>query len=275
MNGHRRFLPFVFPRAATLLFLLSSFLVAMAVAQEQHSARSQGNSPESAEQRPERRSTTQPSKPADDKSFNFGKQSAKESREAAGEDETAEFKRSPSVRFLARITGMSLQHAFILAVFLNFAVVAVLIFWAGKTFLPGMFRNRTAAIQKAMDEAHKASADANRRLTQIEARLARLDFEIGAMRASADKEAEAEEARIRAAAEEDARKIIESAEQEIAAAVKQARRELAVYAADLSIAAAQKAIRVDSGTDQALVRTFADQLSTTNRYGGGSMKDGR
>ena len=137
-----------------------------------------------------------------------------------------------------------------------------------------MFRNRTAAIQKAMHEAHKASADANRRLSQIEARLARLDFEIGAMRASADKEAEAEEARIRAAAEDDARKIIESAEQEIAAAVKQARRELAVYAADLSIAAAQKAIRVDSGTDQALVRTFADQLSTTNRNGGGSKKDG-
>jgi F-type H+-transporting ATPase subunit b len=274
MNRHRRFLPFVFPRAATLLFLLSSFLVAMAVAQEQHSAQSQGSNSQSTQQKAEKKPITQQPQPGDDKSFNFGKQLAKESREAAGEDETAEFKQSPSVRFLARITGMSLQHAFILAVFLNFAVVAVLIFWAGKKFLPGMFRNRTTAIQKAMEEARKASAEANRRLSQIEARLARLDFEIGAMRAAADKEAEAEEARIRAAAEDDARKIIESAEQEIAAAVKQARRELAVYAADLSISAAQKAIRVDSATDQALVRTFAEQLPTANSNGDGSKKDG-
>ena len=53
----------------------------------------------------------------------LGAQLAKETREAAGEDDTAEFKQSASVQFLARITGMSLQHAYWLAVLLNFAVL--------------------------------------------------------------------------------------------------------------------------------------------------------
>ncbi|PYX70547.1 MAG: ATPase [Acidobacteria bacterium] len=188
----------------------------------------------------------------------------KESREPADEDETTEFKQSASVAFLARITGMSLKHTYWLAVVLNFAVVSVAIFWFSKKFLPGMFRDRTAAIQKAIEEARKASADANRRLSEIEARLSKLDVEIGSMRAAAEREAVAEEQRIKAAAEEDTRKIIESAEQEIAAAAKQARRELTAYAADLAVSLAQRQIHVDAATDQVLVRSFADQLSGMN-----------
>ncbi|HYL15109.1 MAG TPA: ATPase, partial [Terriglobales bacterium] len=65
----------------------------------------------------------------------------------------------------------------------------------------------------------------------------------------------------------DARKIIQSAEQEIAAAAKSARRELKAYAADLAVSMAQRQIRVDSDTDQALVRTFADQLGSTDSNG--------
>jgi len=191
-------------------------------------------------------------------------QLAKESREAADEDETTEFKQSASVAFLARITGMSLKQAYWLAVVLNFAVVSIAIFWFSKKFLPGMFRDRTAAIQKAIEEARKASAEANRRLSEIEARLSKLDVEIGSMRAAAEREAVAEEQRIKAAAEEDTRKIIGSAEQEIAAAAKQARRELTAYAADLAVSLAQRQIHVDAATDQVLVRSFADQLSGMN-----------
>ena len=188
----------------------------------------------------------------------------KGSREAADEDETTEFKQSASVAFLARITGMSLKHAYWLAVVLNFAVVSIAIFWFSKKFLPGMFGDRTAAIQKAIEEARKASADANRRLSEIEARLSKLDVEIGSMRAAAEREALAEEQRIKAAAEEDTRKIIESAEQEIAAAAKQARRELTAYAADLAVSLAQRQIHVDAAIDQVLVRSFTDQLSGMN-----------
>jgi F-type H+-transporting ATPase subunit b len=191
-----------------------------------------------------------------------GQQLAHKTREAAGEetDETAEFKQSGSVRLIARLTGLSLLHAYWLSVLLNFVVIAGVIVWAGRKYLPGAFRERTAAIQKAMQEAQKASEEARRRLADIESRLMKLDGEIGMMRNAAEHEAEEEEARIQAAAQEDARKIVQSAEQEIAAAVKAARRALTAYAADLAVGLAQKQIHVDAATDQALVRNFAGQL---------------
>src|SRR2546428_2615366 len=113
-----------------------------------------------------------------------------------------------------------------------------------------------------MDEARKASEEANRRLGDIEGRLSQLGVEIAEMRAAAEKEAAAEEARIKAAAEEDARKIVESAEQEIAAAAKSARRELTAYAADLAVSLAKKQIHVDTNTDRGLLRNFGQQLPT-------------
>jgi F-type H+-transporting ATPase subunit b len=179
----------------------------------------------------------------------------------SGEDETAQFKHSGSVQFLSRITGLSLDGAYWLAVVLNFAIVVVIIAWASKKNLPAMFRNRTASIQKSLEEARKASEDANRRLSEIESRLGHLDDEIHQMRAASEKEALAEEERIKASAAEEARRISESASQEIAAATKAARRELTAYAADLAVTLASKQIHVDTATDQALVRRFAQQIS--------------
>jgi F-type H+-transporting ATPase subunit b len=187
---------------------------------------------------------------------------AKESRQAAAEDDDqAQFKRSASVQMVAKLTGLSLDHAYWLCVVLNFAIVAGAVVYFSKKNLPGMFRNRTASIQKAMQEARQASEDANRRLGEIETRLSRLDSEIAGMRATAEKEAVSEEARIKAAAEEDGRKIVESAEQEIAAAAKLARRDLTNFAANLAVSLAAKQIKVDPATDQALVQGFARELS--------------
>jgi F-type H+-transporting ATPase subunit b len=199
---------------------------------------------------------------------------AKESREAAGEDEQAQFKHSASVQWVAKYTGLSLEHAYWLCVLLNFAVIAGAIFYFSKKNLPGVFRDRTALIQRSMQEARQASQEANRRLAEIEARLSRLDTEIGGMREAAEKEIVSEEARIKAAAEEDARKIVESAEQEIAAAAKTARRELTAYAANLAVSLAAKRIEVDAATDQTLVREFAQQLLPKAPNGGGPKKDG-
>jgi len=206
----------------------------------------------------------------------IGRQLAHETREAAGEeaDETAEFKKSPAVVFIARVTGLSLPNAYLFCVLLNFVVIAGVILWAGRKYLPGMLNARTAAIQKAMQEAQKASEDARRRLAAIESRLMKLDVEIGMMRDAAEKEAAAEEARIQAAAQEDARKLVEAAQQEISSAAKTARRELTAYAADLAVGLAQKQIRVDAATDQALVRNFAGELGASKSSAPGSGKDG-
>lgn len=186
---------------------------------------------------------------------------ARETREVAGEDENAEFKHSPAIRFIARMTGISPEGAYWVCMILNFGVIAGAIGWLSKKHLPAAFRNRTALIQRAMQEARQASQEANLRLAEIESRLSRLDGEIARMRSTAESEAAAEEARIKAAAEEDARRIVESAEQEIAAAAKAARRDLTVYAADLAVNLAKQRARVDAATDQSLVREFAQQLS--------------
>jgi F-type H+-transporting ATPase subunit b len=195
---------------------------------------------------------------------------AHESREAAGQekDEMEEFKHSPSVQLISRLTGLNLQQSYWLSVIINFAVIAAVIIWAARKFLPGIFRDRTAAIQKAMKEAQKASEEARHKLAEIESRLRKLDDEIGAIRDAAQKEGAAEEARIQAAAQEDARKIISSAEQEIVAAAKAARRQLTAHAADLAVGLAKKQIHVDSATDQALVRNFASQLGSAEENPG-------
>jgi F-type H+-transporting ATPase subunit b len=262
MKGNRRFhLP------ARVAGVLAMVLIAGCGLAQQSSPASAGASPS----RTNSGTQTQPSHELK-KSEHGGiaAELARETREAAGEEgDTEQFKSSPAVVFLARITGLNLRHAYWLAVLLNFLVIAAVLVWASRKYLPGLFRDRTASIQRAIEEARRASADANRRLAEIESRLARLGDEIADMKATADKELAAEEARIKAAAEEDARKIVESAQQEIAAAAKAARRDLTSYAADLAVALAKKQIHVDSGTDATLVRSFSERLAGAD----GSGKD--
>jgi F-type H+-transporting ATPase subunit b len=195
----------------------------------------------------------------------FGRQLSHETREAAGEDkdDKAQFKESPAVKFIAKYTGLSTGSAYLFCVILNFAVIAGIIIWVARKYLPAAFSARTAAIQKAMQEAQKASEEARRKLAEIESRLMKLDVEIGTMRDAAEKDAAAEELRIQDTAREDAHKMLESARQEIAAASKAARRDLTAYAADLAVALAQKQIHVDAATDQSLVRSFAGQLGSS------------
>jgi len=182
------------------------------------------------------------------------------SREAAGEDETAEFKHSATVRWLAGITGLSPFAAYWVFVVLNFVIIAVLLVALLKSKLPAAFRGRTASIQQGIAEARQASAEAQRRLSDIEGRLAKLDSEIAAMAAAAEAEAKKEEARIQAGAEEDKRKIVEAAEQEIVAATRLARTQLRAYAGELAVTLAEKRIQVNAATDQELVKAFVDEL---------------
>jgi F-type H+-transporting ATPase subunit b len=220
--------------------------------------------------------------PAEHQPTSIGGELAKETRESEGEDEEhADLKHSTMVQKLARVTGLSVHGAHLLALILNFAIIAIVLIWAIRKTVPGVFRTRNQSIQKALEEARKASADAGQRLADIEARLRQMDVEIGRMQASAEKEAEGEDVRIKKAAEDELRKVIQAAEQEIAAAAKQVRRELSAHTADLALALARKQINVDSNTDQVLVRNFAAKLaepgksSPRNDGGRESGKDGR
>ena len=186
------------------------------------------------------------------------------------EDETAAFKYSPAVQLIAKTTHVSPETAYWVCVVINFAIIAVLILLALKSNLPAMFRERTQSIKKEMDEARRSSEEAHHRLQEIEARLARMNVEIGEMQARAESDARAEEERIRTSIEEEKQKILHSAEQEVEQASQAARRDLQKYAVTLAIEMAQKGIQVDANEDKFLVEDFSEQLAAEARRNGGS-----
>lgn len=176
------------------------------------------------------------------------------------EDPTEAFRHSSAVKLVSRLTGLSEEKAFWLCMVLNFIVVFVVLWVLLRKTIPAIFRSRTEAIQRRLEEARKTSEEARRRLTEVEARLSRLDIEIGQMRQEAEDAGRHEEERVMAGAEEERRRIVESAEQEIARAANAARRDLKAYAAELSVSLAEKKIRIEAGIDQKLVRDFTAQL---------------
>lgn len=184
---------------------------------------------------------------------------AQASKEAEG-DSNEQFRHSPSVQAIARISGLSLDTAYWLCVVLNFIVVFAVLWVLLKKVLPGVFRNRGEAIQRRLEEARRMSEDARRRLSEVEARLSRLDTEIGQMRQEAEASAKVDEEHMMAAAEEERRRIVESADQEIASAAAAARRDLKAYTAELAVSLAEKKIRIGDSTDEQLVRNFAARM---------------
>ena len=206
----------------------------------------------------------------------FGGELAQETREATGaeEEEHAELKHAFPVQWLAKKIGLGVHETHLLLLTLNFAIIAIVIGWAGFKVLPGMFRSRNTTIQQALEEARTASQDANRRLADIETRLRQLDVVIGQMQATAEKEAVAEESRIVESTEEEIRKVVQAAEHEIETAAKQARRELTNHTAGLAISLAREQINVDANTDRVLVRTFSSSLSSSLARNDGG-KDGQ
>lgn len=188
-----------------------------------------------------------------------------EKKEEESEEEA--FRHSASVKSLGAKFGLDPEQAATVFTVANFVVLALLVGWFLLKALPKTFRNRNAALEKHLGEARAASKEANSRLGSVEARLAKLDEQIIAMRAQAEKDAQAEEQRMKASVEEEKQKILASAEQEIATAAAQARRQIQQYAADLAIDQAAKKLVVTAETDRVLVQEFARRLG--NDFEGG------
>lgn len=251
---------------AFLLCLMALFAV-VSLAQEPQKSETPAQQP-SAEQQ-QQPSSEQKSQHITNPNAAASRELVEASKAAEGEpekeDQATGLKHSTAVRWIAKITGLSVESAYWIAMAINFAIVIIAIAWFMKSSLPGYFRSRNEAIQQGIQEARAASDDAKRRLADIEVRLSRLDTEVADVRASAEKESAAEEARMRAAAEADAARIVESAEKEIEAASRQARRDLKVLAAGLAVDLAARKLNVDEATDESLVRNFVSQLGKDGR----------
>ena len=176
------------------------------------------------------------------------------------EDETEAFRHSAAVKAIGAKLGLDPEQAATAFTVANFVVLAILVGWFLLKSLPKTFRDRNSAIQKKLIEARAATEDAGARLSSVEARLAKLDEQIAAMRAQAEKDSALDEQRIKASVEDEKQKILSVAEQEIAAATVQARRQIQQYAADLAIEQAAKKLVVTAETDRLLVRDFARRL---------------
>lgn len=127
--------------------------------------------------------------------------------------------------------------------------------------LPKVLRKRGQGLKQNLEQARSATADANSRLSAVEAQLARMDEEIGKIRAHVEEEAKQDEVRIKATIAEESAKIVASAEQEIAAAAAHARRGLKAFAADLAIEQAVKQLNLTPETDRQLIEEFVASVA--------------
>ena len=177
------------------------------------------------------------------------------------EDENEQYRHSATVRALGAKMGLNAEQAATAFTVLNFVVLAVLVGWFLVKTLPKTFRDRSSAIQKQLVDARTATEEASARLNSVEDRLSKLDGQIAAMRAQAEKDSALDERRIKTSVEDDKKKILAAAEQEIAAATATAQRQIQQYAAELAIEQAARKLVVSAETDRVLVQNFAKRLT--------------
>jgi F-type H+-transporting ATPase subunit b len=184
------------------------------------------------------------------------------------EDENDAYRHSATVKALGAKLGLDAEQAATAFTVGNFVVLALLVGWFLLKALPKTFRTRSESIQKHLTDARRATEEASTRLGGVEARLAKLDEQIAAMKAQAEKDAASEEQRIKASVEEEKQKILAAAEQEIGVATEQARRQIQRYAAELAIEQAARKLVITPETDRLLVQSFASRLATDGSKGG-------
>jgi F-type H+-transporting ATPase subunit b len=129
------------------------------------------------------------------------------------------------------------------------------------------FRARQGSIRDELMRAEEEKAAAVAQLQEVEGRLARLDAEVEAIRAQAQKDAAEERVRIERATEEEMRKIREQARREIESATKAARAELRTFAAEQSVQLAEEMIRkeIRPEDDAHLAREYVAELGGVGR----------
>ncbi len=181
----------------------------------------------------------------------------------AKEEETGEnvYRHSASVRWLGRWLHLDQEAAATLFQYLNFAILAGAVLFYLLKNLPRAFRANREKIQHQLIDARTATEQANERLAAIEARLRRLDEEIGLISKQAEKDGAEDEARIRASIETERRHIVEAVGKDIAAASSAAQRSLKQFAAGLAVDRAVQKLTLTADEDHALLQEFAQSLS--------------
>lgn len=102
---------------------------------------------------------------------------------------------------------------------------------------------RTKAIQRSLDEAQEARAQAQKERDEFAAKIQAANAEAQRIRADALKEAADEQRRLVEAAKAEAARLVASARQELDQDVRRARQELRREVADLAIAVSERLVK--------------------------------
>jgi F-type H+-transporting ATPase subunit b len=176
------------------------------------------------------------------------------------------------VQSLGKMMGMSTETTAQIFEDLNSAILILVIAYFLFKAVPKAFRNRTETIQKQLVDARSATEEANQRLSEVEARLARLGEDIEAIRQQTERDLVEDEKRIKQSLHDEKQRIVKSVEQEIQSAGASAQRQLKQFAADLAIDRAVKRIQLTAESDKAMVARFGDELA--QKFGGGKIENG-
>ena len=146
---------------------------------------------------------------------------------------------------------------------IHFVILAGIGIWLFGKVLPPLFRSNAEKISSAITKANAAKQDAERRLKEAESKLANLEKEIAAFRATAEKEAAAEVERLKALTQSDAEKIRVAAGVEMEAAEHAARVELKALAAELAVDGAEKQVaeRMTPSIQEVMINSFVQSLN--------------
>jgi F-type H+-transporting ATPase subunit b len=149
----------------------------------------------------------------------------------------------PAVAFASDEGGfISLDKSLIIQA-VNFLILLVLLTKLLYKPLMRKMDERTQAIQKSLDEAQAARAEAQKERDEFAAKIQAAHGEAQAIRAEALKEAAEEQRRLVDAAKAEAARLVTNARQELEQDVRRARQELRQEVADLAIAVSQQLIK--------------------------------
>jgi len=149
----------------------------------------------------------------------------------------------------------------------NLALLFGVLFYFVREPMKRFFQQRQQRIAEEIVAAQTARAESDRRLTEIEQRMSRLDIEVQSIRAEAREQAEREKSRIIQQADEEARKIVAAAEREISGLTRAAEQSLREHVAELSVRLAGERIRreMDAETERRLIDRFFGELAGTGK----------
>jgi F-type H+-transporting ATPase subunit b len=215
------------------------------------------------------RAVAQAGNAADGPAANASAQASPGSQAAEETDTTGQFLHSPVVASLSRILHLSVKTTAFLFLGINFGIIFLAIVIPLGRFMPKVMRKRSETLSQSLKDARTATAEANARLSAVEAKLAGLGEEMKKFRAQIEQESAEDEKRIKASIGEESARIVTAAEQEIGVAAAAARRELRSFAAGLAIEHAEKQLALTPETDRALIAEFVASVGAENGAGKG------